>query len=335
MGIIYNLLSMVVYAQDNGDGAPGTAGDTSVFAGQLFMVLQWVFIGVAAVIVPFAIYLGFRLANATDEGKRREAKVRMLNVVATFFIILILAIIMMTQTFGMRIGDGPGHTPDDDSWRDSGWVGWNPPGGQGDGASQHEPGGTALSSLDPNRYLLGMTTGNNCKTTAIYIMANILAGNPTFRTNPPQGLASPQLLDGVLSAMSTNTVSGRRYIRGVYHQDSHRGTLHDMLAHVYTAVVTNGVPIAVITPGNNQHWEVVFAVDMSGGRITHVHVINPLPNNNTAVRRIPVEELGAPAGAGSGTPRVRFGVMSVRPLNPSTGGTPQHPECMPGEPCIQ
>ena len=109
MGALYNLLS-AVFAQDN--ETPGIAGDTGAFQGQLFMVLQWIFIGVGAVIVPFAIYLGFRLANASDEGKRREAKVRFMNVVATFFIILILVIIMMTQTFGMRIGDGPGHQQD-------------------------------------------------------------------------------------------------------------------------------------------------------------------------------------------------------------------------------
>ena len=66
----------------------GAGGDS--FALQLISVLQWIFVGVGALIVPLAVFYGFKLAYAADEGKRRDVKKRLMNLMASAMIIIFL-----------------------------------------------------------------------------------------------------------------------------------------------------------------------------------------------------------------------------------------------------
>jgi cell wall-associated NlpC family hydrolase len=66
------------------------------FQDNLLEVVMWIFVVIGAIIVPFAIYLGFKLANASDENKRRDAKTHFINVLVSFIIIMILVAVMAT-----------------------------------------------------------------------------------------------------------------------------------------------------------------------------------------------------------------------------------------------
>ena len=73
------------------------------FAQDLIFIIQMVFIGIGALVLPFAIYLGFQMAYAADEGKRRETKKRLINILVSLLIIILLqgllAVISMFVTF--------------------------------------------------------------------------------------------------------------------------------------------------------------------------------------------------------------------------------------------
>jgi len=60
------------------------------FADQIYNVLFIILGVIVACALPFAIYLGFKLATAPDEQQRATAKKRFLNVLASMMIIIIL-----------------------------------------------------------------------------------------------------------------------------------------------------------------------------------------------------------------------------------------------------
>jgi len=62
--------------------------------------LYVIFALVAAVSVGYAVYLGFMLAKAEDEGKRKQAKSRIIKTLAGLFIIMVLS------TFILPLGTG-------------------------------------------------------------------------------------------------------------------------------------------------------------------------------------------------------------------------------------
>ncbi|MCL2846579.1 MAG: cell wall hydrolase, partial [Firmicutes bacterium] len=80
----------------------------NTFAEDLMQVVTWIFLVVATLIVPLAIWLGFKLAKAGDPNKRREAKKHMINAVASLIIILILIGAMQIPALWANIGDGGG-----------------------------------------------------------------------------------------------------------------------------------------------------------------------------------------------------------------------------------
>jgi len=69
------------------------------FQGGLLTVLMVIFIVLGALVVPYCVFLGFKLAAATDANKRREAKKRMFNALASLLIIVILVGLLVAQDF--------------------------------------------------------------------------------------------------------------------------------------------------------------------------------------------------------------------------------------------
>ena len=85
-----------------------TNGDYSTFAQDLITILMWIFIGIGAIIVPIAIFFGFQLAYAQDEGKRREVKKRLMNMLISAIIIMFLIGAMVTMNLaGLGFQRGP------------------------------------------------------------------------------------------------------------------------------------------------------------------------------------------------------------------------------------
>ena len=56
----------------------------------ILQVLGWVFMGVGAIMVPFALYLGFKFMSATDANKRKDALKHFVNVLVSLVIIIVL-----------------------------------------------------------------------------------------------------------------------------------------------------------------------------------------------------------------------------------------------------
>ena len=82
------------------------------FGQQLIQVVMWIFIVIGGVIVPFAIYLAFRLAYAGSEQDRNTQKKRLLNVIITIMIIGLLIAMLGVVNFTVMPGTGgPGHQP--------------------------------------------------------------------------------------------------------------------------------------------------------------------------------------------------------------------------------
>ncbi|MCL2846464.1 MAG: hypothetical protein FWE38_02115 [Firmicutes bacterium] len=81
----------------------GAGGSASEVVGNVVTVVQTVFnvllglLGMAALV--FAIYIGFKLASAEDEGKRKEAKKQLL-----WTIIAVIAVVLLIVIFNILIG---------------------------------------------------------------------------------------------------------------------------------------------------------------------------------------------------------------------------------------
>ena len=97
-------------------------GGTTPFIDDLMNVLFWIFLVVNALLLPFCIYLAFKFTTASNEERRRSAKTRFINVLATFGIILLIIIVLGTNVFGLGWagstnrpppgnGSGPGPGP--------------------------------------------------------------------------------------------------------------------------------------------------------------------------------------------------------------------------------
>jgi len=67
-----------------------TASSGDTFADDLIGIIMIIIGVIGAVIVPFAIYLAFKLANAPDEQQRAIVKKRFINILASIMIIVIL-----------------------------------------------------------------------------------------------------------------------------------------------------------------------------------------------------------------------------------------------------
>ena len=92
---------------------------------ELLRIIGFIGMFVGAVIGFWAMYLGFKMASASDEGKRKEAKKRLINSIVSMVLIIILA----GMLFGINFMTGPGaadegnitfHStefPDDGEWR--------------------------------------------------------------------------------------------------------------------------------------------------------------------------------------------------------------------------
>jgi len=65
---------------------------------QIVMTSLLALLGMAAIV--FAIYVGFRLASAEDEGKRKEAKKQLL-----WTIIAVIAVVLLIVVFSILIGN--------------------------------------------------------------------------------------------------------------------------------------------------------------------------------------------------------------------------------------
>jgi len=63
---------------------------SNTFAADLVSVTRWIFVAIGALIIPIAIYFGFQLAYAEDEGKRRSVKKRLMNMLISAIIIIFL-----------------------------------------------------------------------------------------------------------------------------------------------------------------------------------------------------------------------------------------------------
>ena len=83
----------------------------NAFQDELLRILAIIFMFVGAVIGFWAMYLGFKMASASDEGKRKEAKKRLINSIVSMVLIIILA----GMLFGINFMTGPGNDNDDDS----------------------------------------------------------------------------------------------------------------------------------------------------------------------------------------------------------------------------
>ena len=101
--------------------------------GGVLQVLAYIFGVVALVFGVFVIYLGFLLAKAEDEGKRREAKDRMVKMIVTLLIISVLTGMLFTINFlegSTPIDPGPGNNINN---------GGNTPGGSPGGQVPGQP----------------------------------------------------------------------------------------------------------------------------------------------------------------------------------------------------
>ena len=136
--------------------------------GGVLQVLGYIFGVVALVFGVFVIYLGFLLAKAEDEGKRREAKDRMVKMIVTLLIISVLTGMLFTIDFlagsqeitapdGPDIGNG-GYIPGGGG---GGHVPGQPPPGHGGAGPDVPPGGNheqvagfrwPLATRSNNRY---------------------------------------------------------------------------------------------------------------------------------------------------------------------------------------
>ena len=83
------------------------------FAHQMMGILMWIFVFVSAVMVPFCIYMAFKFATASNEERRRSAKTRFINALASMLIIMILAGIMAVQQVMVGVPPGGTITPPD------------------------------------------------------------------------------------------------------------------------------------------------------------------------------------------------------------------------------
>jgi len=68
----------------------------------LGFVLYAIFAVSGALGVIYALYLGFMLGKAEDEGKRQKAKQRIVNVIFSLFVILVLTILLTTSPQWLR-----------------------------------------------------------------------------------------------------------------------------------------------------------------------------------------------------------------------------------------
>jgi len=66
---------------------------------ELKPVLIVLFSVVGAAAIGYSIYLGFMLAKAEDDGKRQEAKKRIIKTIVGLFIIVILTVVLFTKSF--------------------------------------------------------------------------------------------------------------------------------------------------------------------------------------------------------------------------------------------
>ena len=126
------------------------------FGQQLIQVVMWIFIVIGGVIVPFAIYLAFRLAYAGSEQDRNTQKKRLLNVIITIMIIGLLIAMLGVVNFTVMPGTGgPGHQPGAPGI--PGGIGGGGGGGSGGGGSglpgvgdQNTPGGVGGGGANIN-----------------------------------------------------------------------------------------------------------------------------------------------------------------------------------------
>ena len=99
------MMNISNFLLDNGDI------EHSGFISQLFFALYLIFAVIAAVAVIYAIYLGLSLGAASDEQKRAKAKKRIINVIASIFIIVILVVVLAAIEYPLhaaRQPEGPG-----------------------------------------------------------------------------------------------------------------------------------------------------------------------------------------------------------------------------------
>jgi len=74
------------------DVQPWTGG--GLLSAELQMILTYILVACMVVSPIFAIYLGFKIAKAEDDGTRQKAKKRFVNALVAIFCIVILWIIL-------------------------------------------------------------------------------------------------------------------------------------------------------------------------------------------------------------------------------------------------
>jgi len=76
------------------------------FQGAILQILGWIGLGLSVVFAFWALYLGFKMASATDEQKRKDAKKRMFHGIVSMVLILMLVGLLQLVNFIT-------HEPDD------------------------------------------------------------------------------------------------------------------------------------------------------------------------------------------------------------------------------
>ena len=71
----------------------------NTFQNQILGIVAIIMFALNIVVVFYALFLGWKMGTATDEGKRKEAKNRMINTIVSFFLIFIFIFMLWTVDF--------------------------------------------------------------------------------------------------------------------------------------------------------------------------------------------------------------------------------------------
>lgn len=293
MGVFRALL---LAGTDTGNTVQGP--DANAWRDQLFNVLVVVFAFAAAAITLWAVFLGFKMASATDEGSRGQAKSRFFKALSAVFIIAVL--------FAMSLAIKFVWLPPVDPNLNTNEQPENQPPPEDNGEPIPEGQGILDAVNAPSK--VQQQGSNNCKAVAVSILLNIMFNSNQYDYSNKQPPAQSSLLTGPLSEKPA--CDGRRY-SGYWQYDTNSGSLNEVRTAINNAIVKNRVPIMVMVKPNSansgQHWVVVYGVSGST-----YQVLDP---NGKKVRLMSESEIGVPAGVGGDNSKNydRYAYCSVHP----------------------
>jgi len=80
----------------------------TILASGLLQVISYAAMGIGAIFILYAIYLGFVMMTASDADKRHKAKDRVIKAFAAIFIIVVLVILLQVIAGKTSFGDSTG-----------------------------------------------------------------------------------------------------------------------------------------------------------------------------------------------------------------------------------